>query len=70
MLRTAACTSAGDFGEVSIASVAFAPAAVADRGHLVDLHTTVGDIAEPVQPTGIRPIHGDGEVPLRLDGLS
>lgn len=54
-----------------IASVAFAKGGrPADRGHLADLHAAVGDVAEPVQPTGIRPIHGDGEMPFRLDKLS
>lgn len=69
MLRTAACTSAGIFGEVSIASVAFAARGRADRGHVADLHAAVGDVVEPVQPTSIRPIQDDGEMPFRLDNL-
>lgn len=64
------CTSAGIFGEVSIASVAFAARSRAGRGHAANLHTTVGDVAEPVEPTGIRAIQDDGEMPFRLDKLS
>lgn len=42
----------------------------AGRGHLADLRAAVGDVAEPVQPTSIRPIQDDDEMPFRLDKLS
>ncbi len=54
-LRTSACRSAGIFGEVSSDNVASAPFSVSfDPGHLADLDTAVGHVAEAVEPTGRR----------------